>query len=114
MSANKLILGILVVLAIVVGAYWIFGDENSGDAIVEPAAAAREDLAQRLSMDEADIEITQVEERTWSDSCLGLGGPAESCLQALTPGFRVELVAQGGTYFYRTDQTGASVRIEPD
>ncbi|MEK7604610.1 MAG: hypothetical protein AAB442_02340 [Patescibacteria group bacterium] len=49
---------------------------------------------------------------TWNDGCLGLGGPAESCLQALVPGFRVEMLAQGKTYLYRTDKTGVVVRAE--
>jgi hypothetical protein len=43
---------------------------------------------------------------------LGLGGIAESCLQALTPGFKVEMRAEGKTYVYRTDATGVTLRAE--
>jgi hypothetical protein len=83
------------------------------DMPVEPAAAmARKDLAAKLSIDEKSIVIMQITEETWSDSCLGLGGPAESCLQALVPGFKVEMLTKGVTYVYRTDATGASVRAE--
>ncbi len=83
------------------------------DLPVEPAAEeARKDLAAKLSVDEKSIVILLVEEKTWTDGCLGLGGPAESCLQALVDGFRVELLAEGTTYVYRTDKTGASVRAE--
>ncbi len=80
---------------------------------VEPAAAeARKDLAAKLGVAVNSIVILKVEEKTWSDGCLGLGGPAESCLMALVDGFRVEMVAKGKTYVYRTDKTGASVRSE--
>jgi hypothetical protein len=83
------------------------------DLPVEPAAAAaRKDLALRLSVGEKSIVILQITETTWNDGCLGLGGIAESCLQALVPGFRVEMLAEGKTYVYRTDKTGASVRAE--
>lgn len=83
------------------------------DLPAEPAAVlARADLAKNLGVDEKSIVIMLVEEKEWSDGCLGLGGPAESCLAAITPGFRVELVSKGQTYVYRTDKTGGSLRIE--
>ncbi len=83
------------------------------DMPVEPAAAAaRRDLAAKLYVDEKSIVIMEVAETTWSDSCLGLGGPAESCLMALVNGFKVEMLAKGKTYMYRTDKTGTSVRME--
>lgn len=79
----------------------------------EPAAAAaRRDLAGKLSVAESSIVIMEVEAKSWSDGCLGLGGPAESCMQALVDGFKVELVARGESYTYRTDKTGASLRME--
>lgn len=82
---------------------------------VEPAAdLARKDLASKLSVDEKDIVIMQITETDWTDGCLGLGGPAESCLQAIVPGFKVELLAKGKTYFYRTDKTGGVMRAESE
>ena len=83
------------------------------DLPVEPAAAiARTDLAKQLGVEEKSIVIMLIEDKEWSDGCLGLGGPAESCLMALVPGFRVEMQAKGQTYVYRTDKTGVSVRME--
>ncbi len=83
------------------------------DLPVEPAAAeARKDLAAKLSVEEKSIVILQIDEVTWTDGCLGLGGPAESCLQALVPGFKVEMLAQGEIYIYRTDKTGTTLRAE--
>ncbi|MDQ3076324.1 MAG: hypothetical protein M3Q34_04325 [bacterium] len=83
------------------------------DMPVEPAAAvARKDLALKLGVAEKSIVIMMVFDMTWNDGCLGLGGPAESCLQALVPGFKVEMLAQGKTYIYRTDKTGGVIRAE--
>lgn len=83
------------------------------DMPVEPAAAAaRKDLAAKLGVVEKSIVIMLVEEVTWSDGCLGLGGPAESCLQARVPGFRVEMLAQGKTHLYRTNKNGTVIRAE--
>ncbi len=136
-NMNKNIL--LVLLAVIViggGVYWAFAEmsedtptntettsqspvtsgENGGgvhNMPVEPAAAAaRADLATKLGVSATSITIMMIEDKTWTDGCLGLGGPAESCLQALVDGFRVEMLAQGETYFYRTDKTGASLRAE--
>jgi len=80
---------------------------------VEPAAAlARKDLATKLSVDEKSIVILQITDTEWTDGCLGLGQANESCLQALVPGFRVEMLANGKSYFYRTDKTGNTIRQE--
>ncbi len=87
---------------------------ETADADAEqPAAAvrAREVLADELGLDIANIEVVSFERREWSDSCLGLGGPAESCLQAITPGWLVMLSVDGEPYEVRTDAEGDVVRI---
>lgn len=135
---NRNILGIsaFLIIAVVAGAYLVSANKapesstetnqmpvvTSGenpqpgssvhDLPVEPAAAAaRKDLAAKLFVDEKSIVIMQIDERTWSDGCLGLGA-GEMCSQALVDGFRVEMLAKGKTYFYRTNTTGTSVRAE--
>ncbi|MCU0507602.1 MAG: hypothetical protein MUC34_04220 [Anaerolineae bacterium] len=78
-----------------------------------PAAqAAREALARDLGAPVNTINIQLVEKAEWPDSCLGLGGPAESCLQSITPGYRVTLEYNGQQYVYRTDESGENVRAE--
>lgn len=144
---RNILIGIVVVLVLAVGAFWIFatsgnppletdtgqtpgtsnsntqntntqpGSVQSGNSnnnlTNEPAAsAARRQLGTRLSIDDRNIAIVSVEEKTWSDSCLGLGGINESCAQATVAGYRVELSAQGKIYLYRTDKTGTAVRAE--
>lgn len=139
MNKNAWVGVFLAVLVVGSGAYWVMANNMSNtntptetnqmpivtsgenpqpgssvhDLPIEPAAAvARKDLAIKLSVDEKSIVILQISETTWNDGCLGLGGPAESCLQALVPGFKVEMLAKGKSYIYRTDKTGLSVRAE--
>ena len=85
------------------------GVEGS-DAI---AAAVVAFLAQELGVAEDQIEATEVVDVEFSDSCLGLGGPAESCLQAITPGWLVLLDVNGEPYEVHTDETGQQIRIAP-
>lgn len=87
--------------------------ENS---IQPPAAvsAAQQALAKKLGISSTDITINSIEEVKWSDSCLGLGGPAESCLQTITPGFKAAMTAGGKTYEAHTDQEGKQVRFVGD
>lgn len=77
-----------------------------------PAAlAARDALAKELGAPAESITVQRAEPAQFTDSCLGLGGPAESCLQAITPGYNVTLEYQGEQYVYHTDQTGSVVRM---
>jgi hypothetical protein len=78
------------------------------------ARAAKAALAKQLTVAENDIRVLSVEAVEWSDGCLGLGGLAESCLQAITPGFRVLLGVNNRQYQVRTDQDAQQVRITPD
>ncbi len=82
------------------------------DRMMSHVIAAKNALAERLDIDADLIDVTENEETEWSDSCLGLGGPAESCLAAITPGYRVVMSYGGGEYTYRTNQDGTEVRAE--
>lgn len=94
------------------------GSTTDGEALGPnepvPAAAekARTDLSVKLSLDEDKVVILNVTNTTWSDACLGLPKSGETCAQTLTPGYRVELLADGKTYIYRTDTTGMTMRSE--
>ena len=86
---------------------------DEGQSPFPPAVtAARQALAEMLAIDPAATTVAAYAPAEWPDSCLGLGGTAESCLQALTPGYRVVLQAGSEFYVFRTDQDGAAVRQE--
>lgn len=133
MSNSKLFVAILVLLTALLAACQPTGgepgvEETTGTAIpeaTEPAAAetpaadaadaittaATASLANELGVAAEDIEVLSAEPTEFSDSCLGLGGPAESCLQAITPGWLVMLSAGGQEYELHTDETGQQVRL---
>ena len=75
----------------------------------------RTDLANHLNIPTDQITIANHSRQTWSDGCLGLGGPAESCLAALTDGWQVEVIdtETNETYVYHTNLNGDQIRREP-
>lgn len=75
--------------------------------------AVRRNLSQRLNIPPQSIKIVRFMPQTWSDGCLGLGGAAESCLQAQVEGWRVEVSANQQIWIYRTDQAARVIRLEP-
>jgi hypothetical protein len=83
-----------------------------GPEAAQVAERVRERAAQDRQADAATVEIVSVERTEWSDSCLGLGGPAESCAFVITPGYRVVVEVEGTEYAYRTDLTGDAIRAE--
>ena len=119
---NKLYLVtmLLLVLGLILGACGSNGNNPVVDPQVEvsdplpPVAAvkARQILADTLGIEGETVEIKSFELAEWSDSCLGLGGAAESCLMVMVPGWKVELSVEGRTYTARTDELGDAIRFE--
>jgi hypothetical protein len=115
-KAKVVVTTVLFVLSVVLVAC---SGNGTGGETVEPSAvqldavsAAQAALASELGVDVESITLVKVQDEVWSDGCLGLGGPAESCLAAETPGYSVVLQYAGKEYTYRTDLTGDQVRQE--
>lgn len=131
MNKNTL-LAVIAVLVIAGGMYWALTNPqevaevptpttnteteslvvNNSPTPVPAAAMARAALATRLGIADSEIKTEVVEKYVWSDGCLGLGGPAESCIAAQVEGYRVVMKAGGSVYTYRTDLAGGVVRAE--
>jgi hypothetical protein len=63
----------------------------------------------------AKIGVVSVTEQNWPDGCLGLPKSGEICTMAVVPGWRVEVSDKLQTWYYRTDRTGKTLRLEnPD
>ena len=91
------------------------GDGDAGGELPPVAVVrARETLAAELGLDIAEVAINVYERAEWTDSCLGLGGPAESCLAAPHPGWLVMLAVNDQFYEVRTDELGNIVRIKEE
>ncbi len=58
------------------------------------------DLAERLSVDAADIAVTSATLEVWSDSSLGCPQPDQQYAQVETDGSLIVLTADGKTYRY--------------
>lgn len=82
------------------------------DQLPEAVDKAKDALAAARNVDTNQIVVESFERVEWSDSCLGLGGPAESCLAAPHLGWLVELDIEGTIYNVRTDELGDNIRIE--
>ncbi|RZM82531.1 hypothetical protein [Leptolyngbya iicbica] len=72
-----------------------------------------EQAATDLQLPISDLSILRFNQEVWSDGCLGLGRPDEGCLQALVPGWQVEVVHHDTSDFYRTDADGTAIRRSP-
>jgi hypothetical protein len=73
----------------------------SKDGAVENA---RNDLANRLKIDPADVKQKSVEDDDFPDMALGAAEDGEMSGQMITSGWRIRLEAQGKTYEYRADK----------
>jgi hypothetical protein len=80
---------------------------------VPPAAilAAQQWLATQLNVVAEQVQVSDVEHTEWTDSCLGLGRANESCLQAVTPGWRAVFEINNQRFEVRTDETGSIIRL---
>jgi len=75
-------------------------------------AAAVADLAARLNVTEDAIAVASAERVDWPDACLGISQPDVACAEVITPGYRIILEANGGTYEYHTDGASRAVLVE--
>ncbi|NCQ89532.1 MAG: hypothetical protein GPI94_01340 [Microcystis aeruginosa LG13-03] len=101
-----LILGSLLSLLLVQPSLASPGPPNS---VIE---AARQDLSQKTKISVNRLQIQAAQRQTWPDGCLGLAKPGELCTQALVPGWRIVLTDNQKTWVYRTNSSGANLRLE--
>ncbi|MGB3756337.1 MAG: hypothetical protein WBA07_08190 [Rivularia sp. (in: cyanobacteria)] len=57
------------------------------------------------------VRVTKAEQVTFTDSCLNLGGPAESCLRANQRGWKVTVKGARQTLVYHTSINGDQIRL---
>jgi hypothetical protein len=75
-------------------------------------ASAIKTVAAKLGVDPASVEVKDFESIDWSDACLGLPTAGELCAEAVTPGWRIVLIAGGTQVEAHTDLLGSQVRLK--
>jgi S-layer homology domain len=74
--------------------------------------AVLENLAQQTGLQTSDLRVVEVEQKTWSDGCLGLGSAGIACSQALVPGWQVTVASDRQRWIYRTNLSGSLVKLD--
>ena len=73
---------------------------------------AREDLAQKKNLTADQIRLVRVEPTVFNDSSMGCPEPGQMYMQVLTPGWIIELQAQGTSYEYHAGRGERVVRCD--
>ncbi|MBX3243293.1 MAG: hypothetical protein KF685_02350 [Acidobacteria bacterium] len=73
-------------------------DKNSA------AERAKQDLAERLGINESEISVSGIKEVEFPDMSLGAPAADEMAAQMISYGWRIELEAGGKNYEYRGDK----------
>jgi hypothetical protein len=80
--------------------------------VTQRIALATADLAQRLALDPAQIELVEVASVTWPDSSLGCPKPGMMYTQALVDGLRIRLAVEEQVYSYHSGSSRAPFLCE--
>jgi hypothetical protein len=78
----------------------------------ETEALVKRDLADRLKVDAARLQVISASDQTWPDSLLGCGGRKGLVEPAPVPGFAFTLTYEGKKYEYHSDRNGKIKRCE--
>jgi hypothetical protein len=92
------------------------GSVDTQSPLTNPPQAALDAqawLAEHLGVTVDNTKLVDVQHTDWPDSCLGLGGAAESCLQAVTPGWKVVVEVAGTQYEVRASEDGSVIKLVP-
>ena len=87
------------------------GNPNSSNLPNSVTEAVLRAASEQLGVSRSQLKITQAQQQTWPDRCLGLPSPVELCASALTPGWRVTVEGKQQRLVYHTDTTGSLIRL---
>ncbi|MEO1210362.1 MAG: hypothetical protein AAFX78_12540 [Cyanobacteria bacterium J06638_20] len=104
---------------------WIYHTDETGDTIrladntsdaIPTSVRDRllRAIARQRNIPVNEVSILSYDSQIWTDSCLGLGNPAESCLQIMVEGWRLEVSAGNQNWVYHVDVTGDTLRLAED
>jgi hypothetical protein len=81
-----------------------------------PVARAKSFLADKLNINNEPIQIVDVQQVQWPDTCLGVQTPGIMCAFHVVDGLKITLSANGQTYELHTNLDGSQIVLasEPD
>lgn len=80
--------------------------QGSGEVPPQVLAIFQDDLARRALVKPEAITVVSATEQQWSDGSMGCPQPGQMYTQAIVPGYRVVLQANGDRYTYHSDRRG--------
>lgn len=80
--------------------------ETTGEVPPQLLALFQDDLARRALVRHEAITVVSATEQEWSSGAMGCPQPGMMYTQALVPGYRVVLKANGENYAYHSDRRG--------
>ena len=83
---------------------------DSPEDLTPAQLAAVTALSENLGLPPESIKLVSTEAVDWPDGCLGVQEEGLMCTQAIVPGFRIILEADGREVEYRTNEDGTQVR----
>ena len=85
-------------------------DKTSTGDVLPPEGAeqlinmAKTDLAQRLKINESEIQLVSIDDVDFPDTSLGVPEPGKFYAEVITPGFIIKLSSEDHVYQYSTDR----------
>jgi hypothetical protein len=70
----------------------------------EAAERAKRDLAKRLNISDADVDVASISDKDFPDMSLGAPVNGEMSAQMISSGWQIKLAAGGKTHEYRADK----------
>jgi len=89
-------------------------DSYPNDGLTPAQLAAITALSQVLNLPSSQIVLISTEAMEWPDGCLGVHRIDVMCTQAIVPGYKIVLEANGRTYEVHTNEAGTTVVVVPD
>ncbi len=90
----------------------VLPNEDSPSAPVDMTPAQRaaiSALARTLNLPPEEIALISAESVEWPNGCLGVQKMGVMCTQAIVPGYKIVLEADGKRYEFHTDEDGSQV-----
>jgi len=79
---------------------------TAGPSEPKPVSDARNELSQRLGVQEIQVQVVSVQPTTWPNACMGINLVGISCKPSPVPGYLITLTENNRDYVYHTDRAG--------